>query len=156
MGWSAPGAIGAKLANPDHPAMALIGDGSFFMTGVSLATAFEQDIPIVCVVMNNRSLQIEREAMLRFYGRSSFCDYKVVKTGKLWNPDIVKFAEAMGVEGATLTKPEQFKPLLKKALLSDHSFVIDVPINLDVPAYRPIWYPYPGSFSLRGLEKPAF
>ena len=156
MGWSAPGAIGAKLANPNHPAVAMIGDGSFFMGGVSLATAVEQDIPVVCVVMNNRSLQIEREAMLKFYGRSSFCDYKISKTGELWNPDIVKFAEAMGAEGVTVKKTEEFKSLLKRALRSDHSFVIDVPINLDVPAYRPIWYPYPGNFSTRGLEKPPY
>jgi len=134
----------------------MIGDGSFFMGGVSLATAVEQDIPVVCVVMNNRSLQIEREAMLKFYGRSSFCDYKISKTGELWNPDIVKFAEAMGAEGVTVKKTEEFKSLLKRALRSDHSFVIDVPINLDVPAYRPIWYPYPGNFSTRGLEKPPY
>jgi acetolactate synthase-1/2/3 large subunit len=156
MGWSAPAAIGAKLANKNHPAVAMIGDGSFFMTGVSLATTVEQDIPIVCVVMNNKSLQIEREAMLKFYGRSSFCDYKINKTGELWNPDIIKFADSMGVEGITINKPEEFKPLFKRALLSDHSVVIDVPINVETPAYRPVWYPYPGNFNLRGLEKPAY
>ena len=156
MGWSLPAAIGAKLANPKHPAVVMIGDGSFFMTGVSLATTIEQNIPIVCVVMNNKSLQIEREAMIKFYGRTSFCDYKIEKTGELWNPDIVKFADAMGVEGVTVKKPEEFKPLFKGALSSDHSVVIDVPTNLEVPAYRPVWYPYPGNFNIRGLEKTPF
>ena len=156
MGWSAPAAIGAKLGNRNHPSVAMIGDGSFFMTGVSLATTVEQDIPIVCVVMNNRSLQIEREAMLKFYGRTAFCDYKIAKTGELWNPDVGKFSEAMGVESAKVNRPDELKPLLKKALLSNRSFVIDIPTNLEVAAYRPIWYPYPGSFGIRGLEKTPF
>jgi len=156
MGWSAPGAIGAKLANPKHPSVALIGDGSFFMTGVSLATTNEQNIPIVCVVLNNKTLQIEREAMIKFYGKTSFCDYKIAKTGELWNPDIIKFAESMGVEGVRINKPEEFKPVFKRALSCKHTVVIDVPTNIEVKGYRPIMYTFPADFKLRGLENPAY
>jgi acetolactate synthase-1/2/3 large subunit len=106
--------------------------------------------------MNNGSLQIEREAMIKFYGRSSFCDYKIAETGEIWNPDIPKLAQALGAEGVTVGKVQEFAPLLKKALLSNRPFVIDVPTNLGVSAYRPIWYPYPGNFNSRGLDKPVF
>lgn len=156
MGWTVPAILGAKLANPGHPAVAFVGDGGFMMTGTALATAVEYDLPVVCIIMNNKSLQIEREAMIRFYGRESLCDFKIQKTGELWNPDFVKFAGAMGVEAVKISKPEEIKPTLRKALTVGKPFVIDTAINLDVPGYRPVWYSFPSDFQARGLEKPPF
>lgn len=154
MGWSAPAAMGAKLANPDHPAIAFIGDGSFMMTGSSLATAVEYDIPIVLVVLNNRSLQLEREIMVRFYGRHAFCDYKLQKTGELWNPDFVKWAEAMGAGTRKVSRPEEVKPAIREALRSGRPFVVDCDINLEIQGYRALWYRYPADFAERGLPNP--
>jgi len=111
--------MGAKLANPDHPALAFVGDGSFMMTGTSVATAVEYDLPMVWIVLNNRSLQLERR-MINIYGRETFCDYKIEKSGQLWNPDFVKFAEAMGARGERIERPEQIRPVLTKALTSRH------------------------------------
>ena len=50
--------VGAKLARPDHAAVVFMGDGAFLMTGTTLATALEYDIPLVVVVFNNATLQI--------------------------------------------------------------------------------------------------
>jgi len=156
MGWTAPAILGAKLANPGHPAVAFVGDGGFMMTGTSIATAVEYDLPVVWIIMNNKSLQIEREAMIRFYGRESFCDFKIQKSGELWNPDFVKFANSMGIEGAKISKPEEIKPTLRKALISGKPFVIDAAINLNIEGYRRIWYRFPSDFHMGGLEKPPF
>jgi len=70
--------------------------------------------------------------MIRFYGREALCDYKIQKTGELWNPDFVTFANSMGIEGAKISKPEEIKPTLRKALTSGKPFVIDAAINLIV------------------------
>ncbi len=105
MGWSASAIIGASIAMGNRPALALIGDGSFLMGGTAVATAFEQGLPVIWVVMNNRTLQIERELMLRLYGREAFCDYRELATGKLWNPDLVKWAEAMGAQAFRVQHP---------------------------------------------------
>jgi acetolactate synthase-1/2/3 large subunit len=156
MGWSAPAILGAKLANPGHPAVAFVGDGGFMMTGTSIATAVEYDLPVVWVLLNNKSLQIERETMIRFYGREALCDYKIQKTGEPWNPDFMKFANSMGVEGARISKPEEIKPTLRKALTSGKPFLIDAAINLKIEGYRPIWYRFPSDFQTRGLDKPPF
>jgi acetolactate synthase I/II/III large subunit len=75
------------------------------MGGTVVATAVEQDLPLVWVVLNNRSLQIERELMLRLYGRQSFCDYRLNRTGELWNPDFCKWADAMGAGATKVTRP---------------------------------------------------
>lgn len=157
MGWSGPGAIGAKLGNPEHPVIAFIGDGSFMMTGTCLATAKEYGLPIILVVLNNRCLQIEREAMVKFYGREALCDYKIQATGELWNPDFIKMGEAMGAKAVKLEKPEEIKPVIRQALCSQEPVIVDAEINLEVKGYRPLWYPWPVNFyEPRGLQQPVF
>ena len=98
------------------------------------------------VVLSNRSLQIERESMLRLYGRESFCDYKRVRTGELWNPDLVRWAEAMGARGTKVTQPGDLAPALRRAIEANAPWVIDVDVNLDLAGYRAVWYPYPADF----------
>jgi acetolactate synthase-1/2/3 large subunit len=146
MGWSLPAALGAKFARPDQPAIALIGDGSFIFANATLATAYEYDQPVVAIVMNNKSLQIERELMERKYGRSTFVDYKRKKTNSLWGPDFPKLAEAMGAKAARVEKPEELVPAVRKAIDSGEPYVVDVEIDLTKPGYRSVWYPYPSDF----------
>jgi acetolactate synthase-1/2/3 large subunit len=146
MGWSASAVIGASIALGDRPALALIGDGSFIMGGTAVATAVEQNLPIVWVVLSNCSLQIERELMVRLYGRETFCDYRRKGSQALWNPDIVKWAQAMGAEAAHVGRAEDYAPALRRALAARAPFVLDVDVSLDVKGYRSIWYPYPNNF----------
>src|SRR3954452_15755924 len=54
MGFATSGILGFKLAAPDRPCIAVVGDGSFLMTPHTLATAVEYDIPVVWVVWNNQ------------------------------------------------------------------------------------------------------
>lgn len=146
MGWSLPAALGAKFARPDQPAIALIGDGSFIFSNSALATAYEYDQPIIVVVMNNGSLQIEKELMERHYGRSAFVDYKKKRTDEFWGPDYLKIAEAMGARPKKVKNPGALAPALIEALESGVSNVIDVDIDVHAPGYRSVWYPYPNNF----------
>jgi acetolactate synthase I/II/III large subunit len=156
MGWSIPGGIGAKFARPDQPAVVLVGDGSFVMTGSAITTAVEQGLPLVVIVLNNATLQIERELMIKFYGRHSMTDYVKVETGEPHNPDFVKWAEAMGAEGIKVSKPDEIKTAVEKALRSNGPVVIDVDIDPESAGYRSIHYRYPSDFGERGLANPAF
>jgi len=126
MGWSCPGIIGAKLANPDHPAVAFVGDGSFMMTGTAIATAVEYDIPALWIIMNNKTLQAERDGMKFYYGRESFCKYQKEATGELWNPDFVKIAEGLGAEAIKVEKPHEIKKAIKAGIEAKKPFVIDM------------------------------
>lgn len=146
MGWSASAIVGASIAGGNRPALALIGDGSFLMGGTAVATAVEQDLPLVWVVLNNRSLQVERELMMRVYGRETFCDYRKKGTNELWNPDLGKWAEAMGALALHVGKAEDYAPALRRALDARAPAVIDVDVSIDVVGYRSIWYPYPNDF----------
>ncbi len=143
MGWSCGGGLGARLANPEHPSLAILGDGSFMMTGLAIATAREYNIPTVWVILNNRTIGIEREAMEAFYGRTSFCDSRLADTGESWSPDYVRLAESLGVKGRKITAPDAFKPALKDALQSDIPFVLDVDVNPVEEGYRMAILPIP-------------
>jgi len=157
MGWSGAGIIGAKLANPHHPAIAFIGDGSFMMTGMVVATAREYEIPVTWLIFNNRSLQTEREATERIYGRHALCDYKIERTGELWNPDFMKFAESMGVKGILVEEPTGIRPAIEQAMKTEGPLMIDVSINLGVKQYSVAPpFSYPSVFGMRGLDEPPF
>lgn len=146
MGWSASAIIGASIAQGNSPALALIGDGSFIMGGTAVATAVEQNLPVVWVVMNNGSLQIERELMIRLYGRESFCDYRKVGGKALWGPDLSKWAEAMGAAAIRVSRADEYAPALSRALERREPTVICVDVALDIKGYRALWYPYPNNF----------
>jgi acetolactate synthase-1/2/3 large subunit len=155
MGWSVPGVLGARLANPDHPAIAFVGDGSFMMTGTAVATAVEYALPVVWVVMNNRSLVFERR-MDKFYGRHVFCDSRIEATGELWNPDLVRMAESMGARGLRLGRRSDVRAVLTEALRTPGPVVVDVDMDPASPVYNPTSFAYADHFGLRGLESPPF
>jgi acetolactate synthase I/II/III large subunit len=157
MGWSVPGLVGAKMARPEHAAIAFVGDGSFIMGGTAVCTAVEQGLGMVFLVLNNRSLQIERELMLRTYGRHSLTDYVRVSDGQPFGPNFVMWAEAMGASGIRITRPEEIAPAMVEALgTSDVPVVLDIEIDREAPGYRALNYRYPSDFGSRGLEHPPF
>jgi len=139
--------IGASIAGGDCPGVALLGDGAFLMRATVIPTAVELKLPIVWIVFDNRSLQIERETMFRLYGRESMCDYRKIGEDELWGPDYAAMARAMGAEGVTIDRAEDFKPAFEKAIDSGLPTVISVDTEIETPQYRSIWYPYPHNFN---------
>jgi acetolactate synthase-1/2/3 large subunit len=136
MGYSLPAAIGARIARPEHPVVAITGDQSFMMTGLSMATATEYGLKgIVAVVLNNRTIQAEIEGARAKFGRSVGDFYRIEETGELWNPDIQMIGKAMRLEVIKVTKPEELKPALKKALESGKVCLIDVDTDHMQPRY---------------------
>ena len=151
MGWGCAGALGAKLGNPDHPVLSIVGDGSFMMCGLSIVTAYEYGIPAIWVILNNRTIGIEREAMDVIYGRSSFCDTRHRETGEPWSPDYVKLADSIGIGGKKITRPDELKPAVKTALQGSEPVVLDVDIDPADAGYRNALLPIP----IRWDQKPV-
>ena len=122
MGFGFPAAIGAKVACPSCPVVDIAGDGSFRMTEQELGTSVTEDIPVVVVVLNNSMLGMVAQWQRLFYkGR-----YAGVKLGSV--PDFVKLAQAYGAEGTRIGSIEEFSDAMKKALKTEVTTVIDVPI----------------------------
>jgi acetolactate synthase-1/2/3 large subunit len=68
MGFGAAGALGAKLAAPEQPVIAIAGDGCFTMVPHVLCTAVEYDIPVVWIVWNNFGWVSIRDIQLGMFG----------------------------------------------------------------------------------------
>ncbi len=125
MGWGFPAAIGAKAAKPEVPVVDIAGDGSFGMTENNLATAIEEELPVIVVVLNNRVLGMVAQWQRLFYDER----YSAVKLKG--NPDFVKLADAYGAEGVRVETLEEFRREVKRAIGAEVPTVIDVPIDPD-------------------------
>ena len=69
MGFGVCGVLGAKLAAPERPCVAVVGDGGFLMFPSIVATAVEYGIPAVCLVWNNLGYCSIRDQQLGYFGQ---------------------------------------------------------------------------------------
>ena len=132
MGFGAPAAVGAKIARPDRVVVSLVGDGGFGQNPAVLATAREQNVPVVWVVMNNNAFGtiagLEKAAFDTTYG---------TVFGSVDDPmytDFAAIAQAYGVTGIKVDSAAEFKPALERAIALGSPVVIDVSmVNVPTP-----------------------
>ena len=136
LGSGFPTALGAKVANPDRPVVAITGDGGFMFGVQELATAVQFNIGVVTLVFNNNAYgNVRRDQIKVFDGR--------VVASDLVNPDFVKLAESFGAGAARVTSPDAFRPALEKALADGGPYVIAVEVPRDSET-NPWAYIHPG------------
>jgi len=130
MGFGLPAAIGAAFANPDKRVVCLSGDGSFQMCTQELMTATVYKIPVITVIINNRSLGMVRQWQEMFYEeRYSSVDLQA-------SPDFVKLVEAYGGVGYRVTAKEDLRATLELAkTITDRPVVIDCVIPTEENVY---------------------
>jgi acetolactate synthase-1/2/3 large subunit len=122
MGYGVPAAVVAKLVHPDRTVICFAGDGDFLMSGQELATAFQYDLPIVVLVVNNGMYGTIRMHQERSYpGR-------VVGTD-LVNPDFAAYARAFGAHGETVTETSQFPDAIERALSAGRPALLELKID---------------------------
>jgi len=132
MGFGAPAALGAKIARPDRVVVALVGDGGFGQNPAMLATAFEQDVAVVWVIMNNMAFGTIAGLEKAHFGTTFGTVFE--KNGKPYSPDYAAIAKAYGIDGVKIHKAAEFKPALEQAIKSGKPCVIDVAMqNEPVP-----------------------
>ena len=150
MGYGFPGAIGAKLGNPDTPVIAISGDGGMQMNIQAFATAVLEELPLVLCVLNNTYLGMVRQWQKLFYGKRY--GMTNLRSGALfrrtngeempeYTPDFVKLAESYGAKGIRVTKPEEIEPAFEEAKKNTKvptliEFIID-PEEMVYPMIKP-------------------
>lgn len=119
LGWGLPLAMGAALARPGAPVVALVGDGGFAHSWAEMETLVRQSIPLTVIVLNNGILGFQRDAETVKFGRyTSACHFAPV--------DHAAIARACGCEGLRVEAPGELATALDVALASDRPHVIEV------------------------------
>ena len=123
MGFGFPSAIGAKVACPDDPVVSINGDGGFLMVCQELATIREYDIPVIAVVLENRTLGMV------YQWQSLLYDERHSQTLLGNSPDFVKLSESFGINSVRITKPGETKEALSSAIRDNEPILLDVVID---------------------------
>ncbi len=125
MGFGFPSAIGAKIACPDDPVVSLNGDGGFLMVCQELATVREYDIPVIAIVLENRTLGMVYQWQSLLYNKR----HSQTLLGS--SPDFVKLAESFGVNAVRITKPGETKEALSNAIKDNEPVLLNVVIDCE-------------------------
>lgn len=128
MGYGLPAAMGAKLACPDKKVVLFTGDGSIMMNCQEFATIADHGVDVKTVILDNHLLGMVGQWQRLFY------DHHYSASELKGKRDFVKLAEAMGIRGYRLTKPEELETVLPGLLAEPGPAVIDcmVPQEEDV------------------------
>jgi acetolactate synthase-1/2/3 large subunit len=123
IGVSLPFAIAAQLARPDHPVVAVMGDGTFGFHMAEFDTAVRYDLPVIVVVGNDARWNAEYQIQLRQYGaeRAKNCDLLPSRYDRV--------AEALGGFGALVSTAADLPDALDRAYLSRRPACINVMIE---------------------------
>jgi acetolactate synthase-1/2/3 large subunit len=119
LGWGVPLAMGAKVARPSSPVVALVGDGGFAHSWAELETMVRMGIPLTVIVLNNGILGYQKDAeTVKFGTYTSACHFAPV--------DHAAIARACGCEGIRIHDPSDILPALRKALARPLPVLIEV------------------------------
>jgi acetolactate synthase-1/2/3 large subunit len=129
MGYGFPAAIGAQFARPDKLVIDVAGDGSIQMNIQELATAVSNRLGVKIIILNNAFLGMVRQWQELFYKRN-YCE-----TCMEAQPDFVKLAEAYGATGFRITEPKDLRSILKQALETPGTVIVDVQVEREENVY---------------------
>jgi acetolactate synthase-1/2/3 large subunit len=121
MGFGIPAAIAAQLVSPDKPVLAVVGDGGMLMMVHDLALIRELALPVIIVVLSDRSLSLIRVSA----ERRGFPPYGV----DFNPPDFVRIAQAFGIASQRAMSVRAAKTCVETALAKRIPFLLEVPID---------------------------
>src|SRR5881296_3280085 len=121
LGYEYPTALGAKVAVPTRPVIAICGDGGFLYNSQELATAVLHRINVIAVVFNDNAYGNVARDLDEAWGGSY--------AAELHNPDFMKLADAYGVAGMRAKTPTDIGALVRDAIQLDRPVLIEVPVG---------------------------
>lgn len=147
MGFGSGAILGAKLAAPEKVVITLIGDGGFGTNPSVIATAVEQNIPVIWIVMNNGAFGTIAGLENGAFG-TRFGTVFQTPDGAAYNPNWAEVAKGYGIKAVKINSAEEFAPALQAAIASGEPYLIDAPMeNIPVPT--------PGCWNINDIYKPS-
>ena len=124
-GYAFPVAMGAKLAAPDRPAVAYVGDGAWGISLNETLTCVRQNIPVVVCLFNNKQWGAEKKNQIDYYGDRFI-------GSNLTNPRFADIAKATGANGITVDAPDQVGDALKEAIASEKPTILEIEVSREL------------------------
>ncbi|SDR17521.1 sulfoacetaldehyde acetyltransferase [Rhizobiales bacterium GAS113] len=121
-GYAFPTAIGAKVAAPDRPAIAYVGDGAWGMSLQETLTCVREKIPAIAVVFNNGQWGAEKKNQIDYYAD------RFIGTN-LENPSFAGIAQSMGAKGIKVDHPDKLGDAMRQAVANEHCTVLEVMVT---------------------------
>ena len=148
MGYGPAAAIGVKLAVPDRPVVALVGDGAMSNQLSAIVTAVEHGVEVIWVVMNNSAFGTIAGLQESNFGTDYGCVF-VDSSGEPYSPDFAGIAAASGARGIRVGSASEFAPAFREALAAGRPALVDVPMVND-----PV--PTPGHWNINDVYQGVF
>jgi acetolactate synthase I/II/III large subunit len=145
MGFEVPAAIGVQFARPHDAVWAICGDGGFQMTMEELALCTEYELPIKFAIINNNYLGMVRQWQDRFYDGNK-------QSVRMFQPDFVKIAEAMGITGIRVSDKAQVDSSIEAALRHPGAVLIDFQVEEAEDCYPMV---PPGASLSETIDQPS-
>lgn len=125
-GFAYPAALGAKVAAPDRPVAAIVGDGAWGMSLHEVMTAVEEDLPVVACVFNNQQWGAEKKNQIDFYD-NRFIGADIGRGVGGFN--FAAIANAMGANGIRITEPSDLREAYASAFASARPSVVEIMVD---------------------------
>lgn len=121
MGIGVPGAVAAKLLNPEKRILTISGDGGFLMNSQELETAVRLGLNFVVLIFHDSSYGLIKWRQMDQYGESHHVDFT--------NPDFVKLAEAMNCKGYRINQASEFSSVMEEAFRQNVPVIVDCAVD---------------------------
>lgn len=133
MGWAFPAAMGAKLACPEKPVVAFLGDGDFMMTMQELSTMAQYDIPVVVIVVNNMGWMAIKDLQADVYGEDYTFGNDFMRNGELYSPDFAAIARDFGVQAESVDRLSDVRGAVCRAVECGKPALVEVRVHREYP-----------------------
>ncbi|WP_077324589.1 acetolactate synthase large subunit [Virgibacillus siamensis] len=121
MGIAIPGAVAAKLSNPEKPVVAVTGDGGFMMNAAELVTAKRLGLAFVVIIFHDSKFGLIEWKQLKEFDRTNGIEFT--------DPDFMEFAKSVGAKGIKVEHSDELLPALDEALASEEIVLVDVDVD---------------------------
>ena len=136
MGFAVGAVIGAKLALPASPCVAICGDGAFVMHAGEVATAAQHGAGAIWIVLGDGDLKMVSQGMAEFYPGLDWTDYYASGA-----PNLVGLAEGLGAQATLVTDASALRPAIQAALTGSASAPQVIVVAVDPSAEPPYYMP---------------
>jgi acetolactate synthase I/II/III large subunit len=136
IGQGLPTAIGAQMAFKDRQVVLMAGDGGFMVNVGEMATAAQENLPLIVVLFDDAGYGVLRNIQDAAYGRQVAVD--------LLSPDFVQLGQSMGFDSTRIGSPDEFVSALEKAVDTKKPAIIVVDMEAVGPMAKPFGGP-PGA-----------